>query len=156
QAQEFGLPGMVLSGPTLLNLEGVQEELRLTTAQREAYKAITEEYRQKARRLASDVKENAGRLAARDALLAGFEAATQANLTPEQRRRLDQVRVQVMGPSGFVVRNRGPEALGVPLAERLKLTDDQVRQLHEVVTQGVQDIVGASSFPLALDATNGP
>ena len=54
-------------------------------------------------------------------------------LTPEQRERLDQIQLQAQGPFAFARPDGATEAhVGPPLAERLKLSDDQARRARAI------------------------
>ena len=46
--------------------------------------------------------------------------------------------------------------VGPPLAERLKLSDDQMRRIRAIAAAGEQEIPKAASFPIPLDPKDKP
>ena len=86
--------------------------------------------------------------------------AIQAVFKPEQWERLDQIQLQAQGPLAFARPENGPWAAmaytGPPLAERLKLSDDQLKRIRTIAQQADQEIQKAASFPIALDAKTKP
>ena len=77
-------------------------------------------------------------------------------LRPEQQRRLDQIQLQAQGPLAFGPHNFPPAYEGGPLAERLKLSEDQVRRVGVIVQEGLDEIDKAASFPIPLDPKEKP
>ena len=98
--------------------------------------------------------------AARDAIVKEFAAAIRANLKPEQWERLDQIQLQAQGSFAFTRRDSGPmDAIsyaGPPLAERLKLSDEQTKKIRTIADAGDTEITKAASFPIALDSKEVP
>ena len=77
-------------------------------------------------------------------------------LRPEQQRRLDQIQLQAQGPLAFGPNNSPPAYEGAPLPERLKMSEDQIRQVSLIVREGLAEIDKAASFPIALDIKEKP
>jgi hypothetical protein len=99
--------------------------------------------------------------AVRDAIFQQTRAAIQATLKPGQRERLDQIQLRAQGPIAFDrPEMMGPMATmayaGPPLAERLKLSGDQVRRIRALIQEGEPEIARAASFPIPLDSKGSP
>jgi len=157
EVQDFGVVPRPAVQRVLLGSESVQKELKMTDTQKKEQEAIWERQVQKIRQARRDIKDIAKFRAARDSIFSETDAAIQANLKPEQRERLDQVQLQAQGPLAFARSDFGPMAFtGPPLAERLKLSDDQVRRARAIFEAGEKEIAKAASFPIALDPKNGP
>lgn len=154
---DFGVVPRPALQQVLLNLPAVQDELRITDAQQKERTAIIEQNRQKFMQARREAKDRAKLLATRDALDKEFNAALMANLTPEQRERLDQIQLQAQGPLAFASsQTQGYNFVGPPLSERLKLSEDQARRALAIYREGTEQIQKAASFPIALDSKNGP
>src|SRR5262249_39612709 len=73
---------------------------------------------------------------------------------------LDQIQLQAQGPLAFSRPERGGWSamtyVGPPLAERLKLSDDQVKRIRAIAQQGNQEISKAASVPIPLDPKDKP
>jgi hypothetical protein len=157
QIQDFGVVPRPMMPMMLLGMEPVQDELKLTEAQKKEYEAIMERRIQKIQQARRDTKDITKFQAARDAVFRETEEAIQANLTPEQRERLDQLQLRIQGPLAFAPPGFGPPApASPPLAERLELSDDQTRRCRTIVDEGEKEIAKAARFPIALDSKNGP
>ncbi|MFI5454789.1 MAG: hypothetical protein ACHRXM_05000 [Isosphaerales bacterium] len=157
ELQDFGVIPRPALQMVLLGMESVQKELKMTDAQKKEEQAIQERRFHKIRQARRDIKDIAKFRAARDAIINEIDAAIRANLKPEQRERLDQVQLQAQGPLAFARPDSGPMAFtGLPLTERLKLSDDQVRRARAIVEAGEKEIAKAASFPIVLDPKNGP
>jgi len=157
ELQDFGVVPRPAVQRALLGMEPVQKELKVTDAQKNEEKAIWKRHVQKIQQARRDTKDIAKFRAARDAIFDETEAAIQANLKPEQRERLDQIQIQAQGPLAFARPDLGPNTfIGPPLAERLKLSDDQARRARAIFEAGEKEIAKAASFPIGLDPKSGP
>jgi len=157
ELRDFGIVPRPALQSVLLEMESVQKELKMTDAQKKEEVAIRERQMQKIQQARRDTKDIAKFRTARDAIFNEYEAAIQANVKPEQRQRLDQIQLQAQGPLAFARRDYGAtEFIGPPLAERLKLSDDQARRAREIAEAGEREIAKAASFPVALDPKGGP
>jgi hypothetical protein len=157
EVRDFGVipwPGVEM---LLLRIQSVQEELKMTDAQKKEQESIIQRRSQKTQQARRDTKDADKFRAARDAILTESKAATEANLEPEQRKRLDEIQLQAQGPLAFDRPDSGSgRYAGPPVSERLKLSDDQVRRVRAIFEQGEKEIAKAASFPIALDTKNGP
>jgi hypothetical protein len=118
QLWEFGTMPRPAFKQVLMGTTAVQEELKLTQAQKQA---------------------------------PGLE-----NLDPKQRERLDQIQLQSQGSFAFTrPQNRRFAAEGPALAERLKLTEDQIKRIAQIASEGDNDIAKAAEVPIALDPKAG-
>ena len=148
----------------LIDLEPVQRELKLTDAQTKEQRAAIEryqsEFRKKMQEARRDIKDRDKLLAATAPIGAEFREVLRKTFQPEQWERLDQIQLQAQGPLAFSLRNQGPRAamsnVGPPLAERLKLSDDQVRRIETIVDEGVGEITKAASVAISLDPKDKP
>ncbi len=141
----------------LLRADGVQAELKMTDAQKKEDAAILERARQKSQQLRQEFKDAAKLREAQDAYAKERRSAMLANLTEDQRERLDQIQLRARGPSAFDSRDFPLLWLvGPPLPERLKLSDEQVRAAREISREGGKGIRKAASFPIELDSKAGP
>ena len=107
---EFGVIPISMVRENLLNMDAVQQELKITDAQKQEWRAIGDGIpaAQNARR---ENKDRARFLAARDAIIKEAAAAVQATLKPEQRERLDQIQLQAKGPLAFARPDSGQRGL---------------------------------------------
>jgi hypothetical protein len=161
---DFGVVPRPSLTEVLLRLEPVQEELKMTDAQKKEYKAISERQdravRQKMQQARRTTKEREKLLAATAAIAKEAQATIRAIFKPEQWERLDQIQLQAQGPLAFNQNEAGPWAAmssaGPPLAERLKLSDDQVKHIRTIVEQGSQEIQKAASFPIVIESKTKP
>src|SRR5262249_42578468 len=114
---------------------------------------------QKLEQMRRDTKDMAKLRELRGAIVREMDEALMASLTPAQRERLDQIRIQVEGPLAFAKTEtvRGLTVFtGTPLTERLALDADQVRRVRALIEEGMKPIEDAARFPIALDSKNGP
>jgi hypothetical protein len=154
---EFGVIPRPALVEVLLGFEAVQDELKITDAQKKEQTAIEQADRQKFLKARREAKDLAKFRETRDALYKESEAATLATLKPEQRERLDQIQIQAQGPLAFDRRDRGSWGfVGLPLSERLKLTEDQAKRVRMIFEEGEKEIEKAASFPIAIDTKSGP
>jgi hypothetical protein len=91
--QEFGVVPRPVSPITLVQLDRVRSELGITDAQQKEQKAINEGRFQKMQEASRDIKDAAKLREVRTAILRETDAALQANLTPQQRERMDQIHI---------------------------------------------------------------
>ena len=98
---DFGVVPRPAFVGVLLDMKGVQEDLRMTEAQVKELSAIQDRHYQKMQKARSEVKDRAKFRTTRDAVFKETDDATQASLTPEQLGRLDQIQLQVQGPLAF-------------------------------------------------------
>ncbi len=152
ELREFGVTPLPAIQDSLLEMNAVQQELKMTDAQKKEQAAIRERESPKIQQARLNNRDRAKFLAARNAIFNETAAAIQANLKPEQRQRLDQIQLQAQGPLAFARPDFGPSAYtGPPLSERLKLSDDQARRIRAIVEEGDALIAKASVFPIPLD-----
>ncbi len=143
----------------LLSFEPVQQELKLTEAQRREQQTVLQRQQQKMQQARRNTK---GREKAQAALatVAHEAQAIRGVFKPEQWERLDQIQLQAQGPIAFARPDNGPWSamayVGPSLAERLKLSDDQLKRIRAIVQQGDQEISKAASVPIPLDPKDKP
>jgi hypothetical protein len=135
----------------LLGMEPIQQELNLTDAQRKEQAAILERRSRRSLEVRRAIADNAKFWAAVAPIFKEVEAAILANLTPQQRERLDQIELQVDGPLAFTP----PERVLFPsteptFPEQLGMTADQVRRARAIVKEGETSIDEAATFPVPL------
>ena len=85
----------------LLGIPVVQEELKLTEAQKKEMEARSIAQSEKLQKARGEITDREKFLAARDAIFKEIQAAILENLEPEQRDRLDQIQLQSQGPLAF-------------------------------------------------------
>jgi hypothetical protein len=153
---EFGTIPRPAFKEVLLGNSAVQEELKITEAQKKAKDEIVQRLREKIQKTRREITDRAKFVEARDSIYKEIEAAIVENLTPQQRQRLDQIQLQSQGPLAF---NRasvpGLAAEGPDPIDRLKLTDDQIKQIRAIVTEGNAEISNAAELPIVLDPKAG-
>ena len=131
---EFGIVPRPSLQQVLMSMDAVQKELKITDAQKKEQAAIERRHNTKLQQARRENRDRQKFLAARDAIFKETAEALRANLKPEQHRRLDQIQLQAQGPLAFAgLGIDATELVGPPLAERLKLTDDQVRRSRPIV-----------------------
>ena len=137
----FGPEFTMRAMPTVrvLQMEAVQQELKLTERQKKRQAAIVEQLQRSIRTVREKYDDREIFAAARNGILADTESALQQNLDPEQRDRLDQILVQIQGPWAF---ERGE------FQRRLGLTSDQVDEVTSILDQGQQELNKATSFSM--------
>jgi Spy/CpxP family protein refolding chaperone len=155
--REIGVIPLAAIKDSLLEIDAVQQELKITDAQKQERKAIGERNFQKLQKARLDNRDRAKFIVARDAIVKVASEAVQATLKPEQRRRLDEIHLQAQGPLAFVRPEVGPIVSVEPsMIERLKLSEDQVRKIKAIVRAGGDEIQKATSFPIPLDSKEKP
>ncbi len=161
---DFGVVPRPSVMEVLLSLDPVQDELKLTDAQKKEYRAVSEredqELRQKMQQARRNTKEREKLQAAVVDVAREAKAKIRAVFKPEQWERLDQIQLQAQGPLAFDRNEGGPWAemanVGPSLAERFKLSDDQVKRIRTIAQQGHQEIQKAASFPIVMEAKTKP
>ncbi len=157
EMQDFGVVPRPSVTQVLLRMPAVEQELKITDAQKKEQAAIQERRFQKMQQARRENRDRDKFLAARDAIFNETAAAILANLKPEQRDRLDQIQLQAQGPFAFTRDARDPSSfIGAPLLERLKLSDEQTKRVGTIAEEGTTQIEKAASFPIALDSKDKP
>jgi hypothetical protein len=157
EIDDFGVVPRPALAQVLLNMEAVQRELKLTVAQIKEKEAITQRAMQKTQQARRETKNTTLFREQARKIMEEAVAAGKATFSPEQLERLDQIQLQAQGPLAFHLEAGSPMAhIGPPLAERLNLSDEQTKRISLIAQQGEEDITRAASFPIALDAKNGP
>ena len=140
----------------LLGNPAVQAELKITEAQNKAKDEKVQRLREKIQKARREITDTAKFVEARDSIYKEIEAAILENLTPQQRERLEQIQLQSQGPLAFnrasipALAAEGPDPI-----ERLKLTDDQIKQIRAIATEGSAEISKAAELPIVLDPKDG-
>ena len=142
---------------SLLATEAVQAELKMTAAQKQELLAIRSAATEKLVQRRQEIKEISRFLTAQSTIFREMSAAMLANLTPEQRERLDQIQLQAQGPLAFARPDAGPFGFVSPsIPQRLNLTDDQMRRASTIFKAHEKDIEKAASFRVPLEGENRP
>jgi hypothetical protein len=153
---EFGTIPRPAFKEVLLGNPAVQDELKITEAQKTATAGKVQALRQKIQKARRENTDRAKFLEARNSVLKEIEAALRENLEPKQRERLDQIQLQSQGPLAFDRASRPALAAeGPDPIERLKLTDDQVKQVRAIAATGHAEIEKAAEVPIVLDPKDG-
>ena len=156
----LGLNGVAVDTFLLVRDKAVQEELKLTDAQKKRIEDAAIDFRRKAESSRATLLERARNVAPEEArqarqealqawaenlttFKAGAEKSLSRVLEPRQRTRLLQIRLQAEGPLAF---NR-PEVL-----DRLNLDPDQLASIQEIVTGGRSQMIAASLVPAPAPA----
>jgi hypothetical protein len=150
--REFGTMPRPAFKEILLANPAVQAELKITQAQQTATSEKVLRLRQQIQKARREITDAAKFAAARDRIFKEIEVATLESLDPKQLKRLDQIQLQSQGPLAFDRANAPALALEGPgLIGRLKLTDDQIKQLKAIATEGDAEISKAAELSFALD-----
>lgn len=140
----------------LLGIPAVQDELKLTEGQKKANQDTVNRHFERMQKALREATDREKMEAAREAQLRAIAAALVENLEPWQRDRLDQIQIQAQGPLAF---HRSAYPLmawdGPDLAERLKLTDDQVTRVRAIAEEGIREIGTAALVPIVIDPKAG-
>lgn len=164
EVSDFGVvprPAVVMG---ILEQEAVQQELKLTDDQKKEFRSVIQKQRQELRKRMTEARKKGGGAEKAQAAMADvYKDAAKAIskvFQPEQWERLGQIQLQAQGPLAFTRPNNGPfRALtdaNEPLADRLKLSDDQKRRIEKIANQGHAEIEKAASFPIPLDPKDKP
>src|SRR5260370_25214288 len=140
----------------LIGVPVVQEELKLTAAQKRGMEETRTRLLAKAKEALRGITDREKMQATGEAVFKELMPALLANLGPGQRDRLDQIQLQSQGPFAFN-RPRNPQLVleGPSLAERLKLSDDQIERVKAIDDEGEQAIGRAATVPIVLDPKAG-
>lgn len=133
--------------PTLVLVEEVQRELKLTDTQKQRHAALKEQQQARMQKAREDYEDREIFLAARNAILDDWESAIQDALEPGQRERLEQIRLQVQGPLAFDQR---------AIRRALDLSDDQADEIEAIVDEGMKELRTTSSVVVVLDPGDNP
>jgi hypothetical protein len=153
---EFGTMPRPAFKEVLLGNPAVQAELKITEAQNKASFEKVQHLREKIQKARRELTEPAKFAEARDSIFKEIEAAQRENLEPKQRERLDQIQLQSQGPLAFnrasipALATEGPDPI-----DRLKLTDDQIKEIRAIATEGDAEISKAAELPIVLDPKDG-
>jgi hypothetical protein len=164
EMNDFGVVPRPAVTRALLQFPAVQQELKITEAQKKEQAAIQERRFEKMQKARAEIKDRDKFRAARDAIFEEEAAAQLATLKPEQLERLSQIQFQAQGPLAFSVRERDPgssardagDFIGPPLSERLKMSDDQVKRARTFAQEASAQIDKSASFPLPWDSKDQP
>ena len=155
---EFGTIPRPAFKQVLLGQHAVLEELKLTETQKKAMEDAPRRQMEKLQKARREITDRQKFLAAREAIVNETVTAILECLEPSQRDRLDQIQLQSQGPLAFMSQQTARMAMdgpNRPLAQRLKLTDDQVKRAQEIAEQGEQEIGKAAAVPIVLDPKAG-
>lgn len=151
QLWEFGTMPRPAFKEVLLGVPVVQEELKLTVAQKRGMEETRTRLLAKTKEAIRGITDREKMQATREAVFKELMPAILANLEPGQRDRLDQIQLQSQGPFAFS-KSRNPrlDLEGPSLAERLKLSDDQIERVKAIDDEGEQEIARAATVPIVL------
>jgi hypothetical protein len=157
QLQEFGITPAPAPHQMLLQMAAVQEELKMTEAQKKGQEATFLALRNKIQKARRDTANRQKFQETRDTIFKEMQAALRENLEPSQRERLDQIQLQAQGPLAFD-RSEFPQfaSVGPELSQRLEMSQDQIQKVKKIVEQGQAEIQKAAAFPIVLDSQPGP
>jgi hypothetical protein len=161
---DFGVVPRPALTQVLIQFPAVQQELKITEAQKKEHAEIQERRSQQIRKARTEIKDRAKFLKARDAIFNETAAAQRASLKPEQRERLSQIQLQAQGPLAFSVWGGDPSSesgdlgqfVGPPVSKRLKMSDDQMKRARTIAEEGAAQIQKAASFRLPWDSKDKP
>ncbi len=157
QVWDFGAVPRPFAQTGLLEMEPIREELAMSDAQKKEHAAIMERFTQQLQQARRETRDRTKFLEARETLVKAQETAAIANLTPAQRERVGEIQLQALGPFPFAWPEGLPASIvGPPLAERLKLSEDQDRRVRKIFEDGLPEIRKAASFPIVVDSKDGP
>jgi len=153
---EFGTMPRPAFKQVLLGIPAVQEELKLTEAQKKGMEDTSNRQFQKIQKARREITDRQKFLTAREIIFKETQAVILENLEPRQRDRLDQIQLQSQGPLAFNMSRIARLAMDGPdLAQRLKLTDDQVKRAQAIAEEGDKEIEKAAAVPIVLDPKAG-
>ena len=148
----------------LLRIPAVEQELKLTAAQKTAKDDVQKRHAARIREARSQLNNNAEFIAKRTAIFAETMTAQKEILKPEQRERLTQIQLQAQGPLAFSVREGQDGALidpdvrfiGPRLSAHLKMSPDQVKRARELAEEATTQIRKAAQFTIPWDTKETP
>ena len=138
---DFNIPQWAKA--SFLRLEPIQQELRMTPAQKReasAPRQIMQRFQER-RQAIFEIKDQEKQMAARQALLREMDDAQIETLKPEQRERLAQIQIQAQGLLAFLL----PE-----FHKQLGLSGDQVEKIKPIVEAGQAKTMKTSAVPLPI------
>ncbi len=161
---DFGVVPRPSVMQVLLGSPAVQEELKITQAQKKEQDAIAERRVQKMQKARAEIKDPAKFREARDAIFEEAAEAERAILTPAQRERLDQIQLQAQGPLAFSLGEDDPglfsadrsRFVGPPVPQRLRMSADQVKRARTIAQEADAQISKAASVRLPWDSKDRP
>ncbi len=161
---DFGVVPRPSVMQVLLGSPAVQEELKITEAQKKEQDAIAERRVRKMQQARAEIKDRAKFREARDAIFEEAAAAERAILTPAQRERLDQIQLQAQGPLAFSLGGDDPGSssadrsrfVGPPVPQRLRMSADQVKRARAIAQEADVQISKAASVRLPWDSKDRP
>jgi hypothetical protein len=129
----------------LLEQEAVQQELKLTDAQKKDQRTVIDrlrrELQKRVRRTRDATKAGQKPEAVETKVVDEARSSIRGVFKSEQWERLGQIQLQAQGPLAFTGPVDAPfrplTDVGAPLAERLKLSDDQAKRIKVIVDRGV-------------------
>jgi hypothetical protein len=147
----------------LLQFPAVQQELRISEAQKKEEAEIEERLYQKLQKARTEMQDRARFRATREAILTETRAAQLANLNPDQRERLSQIQLQAQGPLAFFREGEASSSIGdperfngPPVSEQLKLSAEQRKRIRTIAEEATVQIETAASFRLPRDSKDQP
>ena len=162
--RDFGVVPRPAVVEVLLRFSAVQEELKLTDAQKKEQAEIQRRGLEKFQQARGEMKDRAKSVAERAAFFNEITTARLANLKPDQRERLAQIQLQAQGPLAFSIQEPGEssnvfdlgEFEGPRLSKQLRLSQDQVKRVGTIAEEGTALIEKAATFQLPLNFKEKP
>jgi len=153
---EFGTIPRPAFKRVLLGIAAVQEELKLTPAQKKAVEDIWTRRTAEVQEARRKITDRAKFAEARVGILRDAQKEALDCLEPKQRDRLDQIQLRSQGPLAFHTAGWPQLALeGPEVTKRLGLSDQQTRRVREIAEAGEKEIEAAAAVPIALDPKAG-
>lgn len=125
----------------LLQRDVVQEELKLTQAERSQQTALLTRYREKAEELRRKNPGQEALQAALTPLLDELRREFQESLRPEQWERLNQIQLQAAGPFAFA----SPD-----VQSKLNMSKERVSQVEVILNAGWKEMQDALRIPIKI------
>jgi hypothetical protein len=145
EMRDFGVVPRPAVTQVLLRLPAIQDELKLTEAQKKEQAELADRQIQRIRKARTEITDRAEFRRARNAIVEEADAAQLASLKPEQRERLAQIQIQAQGPLAFSSWGGDPGSerrgvIGPPVSARLGLSADQVKRARTIAEEGDDQI----------------
>jgi hypothetical protein len=157
QMSDFGVIPRPTLTQVLLASAAVQQELKITEAQKKELAAIEQRRMEKVRKARQNMQDRAKFQAEVTAIMDEAAKARHAILKPEQLERLGEIQLQAQGPFAFQLANVNSRRYVNPqISERLKMSPDQVKRAEAIANEGDPQITEAASFKIALDPKDKP
>jgi hypothetical protein len=131
----------------VLAFEEAQADLKMTEAQKEQYRSIRDKSREKIQQAMQELRKRKDAvskneaIAARDAFITEAQKTIEADLTPAQRERLDQIHLQIQNAGAF----ERPE-----IQTRLELSKEQAEQMKVIADKANLEMAKASEVAVTL------